>query len=757
MCNEPTRILLVEDDKTHADLVCRSFASLAAEFELTVAHTLADARNRLGKFSFDLVVADLRLPDGKGTALLSTDGGSESPPVVVVTSAGNEQEAVEAIKSGAMDYVVKSAENFADMPHLARRTLKESHRLIEQRQIEDRLRTLSSMVEQSSEGMALVDRAGNILFVNEAFAAMHGYAPSELGGKHLSVFHTAGQMSEVEAANRQILDTGRFSGEIWHARRDGSVFPTLMHNSVFRDESGNVIGIIGTLRDITERKRMATQYRDLVEKEKDIIFALDLEGNVTFINPAVEAILGHTPEEMTGMNMRGFLPEDGWEKSAAELRQLVEMGELAGEAVLLDKAGQLRHVEYTSTVIDEGGEPVGVRGIVRDITQRKHAEQEIRKARDELELRVEERTIELSAANAALRDLIAKRKRAEEARLESEIRFRRLFDNLPDFVVVVDREAKILFANGRSKVPDPEKLAGTFGFSYIAPQDVDSCREAFERSFATGEVQSVQCGTIYDEWLDCRIVPLTEEGTAHAAMIICTDISDRKRSQEALRQERHLLRRLLDLHERERQVMAYEIHDGFAQQLTGALFLLQGFRQQQEKDPQAARETFEMGLKSVADAIDETRRLINGLRPPILDEAGIVVAIDYLVCEAAEQHGLNAEFVQDVQFDRLAPPLETTVFRIVQESLTNVRRHSGSSRVKVTLTGHNDRLRVEIQDWGTGFDPDQVDENHFGLRGIRERARLLGGLASIDASPAGGTRIVVELPLLEDISADQAG
>jgi PAS domain S-box-containing protein len=406
-------------------------------------------------------------------------------------------------------------------------------------------------------------------------------------------------------------------------------------------------------------------------------------------------------------------------------------------------------------VIYEGGEAVGTQGILRDVTQRKQADEELRKARDELELRVEERTIELSATNDALRDEIAQRRRAEEARMESEIRFQRLFENLPDFVIVVDREAKIRFTNGKSKAPDSEKLAGTLGFGYIAPQDRGACQEAFELAFDTGEVQSVQCETVYDRWLDCRIVPLDEEGARAAAMIICTDVSDSKLSQEALQRERHLLRRLLDLHERERQVLAYEIHDGFAQQLTGALFQLQGFRQQQAKDPEAAQEPFEMGLKSISKAIDETRQLINGLRPPILDEEGIVAAIDYLICEVTGQCGLEVEFVRDLQVIRLAPPLETTVFRIVQESLSNVRRHSGSKRAKVSLTGNDDRLNLEVKDWGVGFDPEAVDETHFGLRGIRERARLLGGEAVVDTSLGHGTRIGVDLPLLERMSPDQ--
>jgi len=131
--------------------------------------------------------------------------------------------------------------------------------ITERKRTEEELRLLSSVAEQSTEGMAVVDLEGNLLFVNNAFAAMHGYTADELAGKHLSVFHTPEQIPSVEAANRQIQQTGEFSGEIWHVRRDGTTFPTLMYNSLLRDEKGNPIGMIGTVRDITERKKMEEQ------------------------------------------------------------------------------------------------------------------------------------------------------------------------------------------------------------------------------------------------------------------------------------------------------------------------------------------------------------------------------------------------------------------------------------------------------------------------------------------------------------------
>ena len=144
----------------------------------------------------------------------------------------------------------------------------------------------------------------------------------------------------------------------------------------------------------------------------------------------------------------------------------------------------------------------------------------------------------------------------------------------------------------------------------------------------------------------------------------------------------------------------------------------------------------------------EARRLIGGLRPPVLDEAGVVPAIEYLVAEHQRHDGPEIEFVHEVQFDRLAPPLESALFRIVQECLTNACRYSQSPKVRVELRQAGDRVRIDVQDWGVGFDLKQIGDGHFGLRGIRERARLLGGTVSIQTAPQQGTHVTVEFPLI---------
>ena len=118
----------------------------------------------------------------------------------------------------------------------------------------DLIRILWAAVEQSSEGIAITDMEGNLQYFNSAFAKKHGYTPDELIGKNLSVFHTPKQVFSVKQANRQLKNTGEFKAELWHLRNDGSVFPGFMYNSLIMDERNNPIGMMGTLRDISDLK-----------------------------------------------------------------------------------------------------------------------------------------------------------------------------------------------------------------------------------------------------------------------------------------------------------------------------------------------------------------------------------------------------------------------------------------------------------------------------------------------------------------------
>ncbi|MBW2350278.1 MAG: PAS domain S-box protein [Deltaproteobacteria bacterium] len=165
-------------------------------------------------------------------------------------------------------------------------------KLDEQGLIEERIKLLSLAIEQSSEGIAVVDLGGNLEYLNDACAKMHEYTSEELFGKHLSVFHTPQQMLSVEAANQQLEETGDFKGEIWHVTRNGTKFPTLMHNLLIRDATNKPIGMMRTVRDISGIKQAQEALRESEEKFRFIfeavptsIVLIDKDGQIVDINP----------------------------------------------------------------------------------------------------------------------------------------------------------------------------------------------------------------------------------------------------------------------------------------------------------------------------------------------------------------------------------------------------------------------------------------------------------------------------------------
>lgn len=197
--------------------------------------------------------------------------------------------------------------------------------------------------------------------------------------------------------------------------------------------------------------------------------------------------------------------------------------------------------------------------------------------------------------------------------------------------------------------------------------------------------------------------------------------------------------------EQERRLLAYEIHDGFVQDATGAMMHLETLLVTGRIPEGPVHQEVELALRLVRRAVGEARRVIGGLLPPILEEQGVVAALEYWIDEQMPG-GPSIELHVETPWQRWEPLLEGTVYRIVQEALNNVRRHSRSERAEVRLTQQGDLLRVEVRDWGIGFDPKDIAGERFGLRGIGERARLLGGRAEITSVPGQGTRVVVDLP-----------
>ena len=163
------------------------------------------------------------------------------------------------------------------------------------------------------------------------------------------------------------------------------------------------------------------------------------------------------------------------------------------------------------------------------------------------------------------------------------------------------------------------------------------------------------------------------------------DITERRRAQEALRQEKEVLKQLLAASDQERQMIAYEIHDVLAQKIAAARMHFEVFASIVTGKAAEAQRAQAETARLLDDSMTEVRRLIGGLRPPILDERGVVAAIEHFAHDSRNHAGVQIEFHSDVDFERLEPTLENTLLRIVQEGVYNARRHGRSDRVRIEL------------------------------------------------------------------------
>ncbi len=225
--------------------------------------------------------------------------------------------------------------------------------------------------------------------------------------------------------------------------------------------------------------------------------------------------------------------------------------------------------------------------------------------------------------------------------------------------------------------------------------------------------------------------------------------------QEKSAHERALARmveKVVFAQEDERRRIAYDLHDGIAPLIVSAKQHLDTCSDLWSDASRAARELAK-GLDRLERAIVETRRVLMALRPSAVDALGLVAALRTSLAEAAREAGWSVSFAENLRDSRLPAPVETAVFRIVQEAVANASKHARTARLEVDLHREAGWLALEVRDYGVGFaagaepEADRATCRGLGLLGMHERARLLGGSCTIESQPGRGTRIRVRLPL----------
>jgi two-component system, NarL family, sensor histidine kinase DevS len=228
---------------------------------------------------------------------------------------------------------------------------------------------------------------------------------------------------------------------------------------------------------------------------------------------------------------------------------------------------------------------------------------------------------------------------------------------------------------------------------------------------------------------------LAETFAARAALAV--DLSERI--------ARDSLRRVVEGQELERRRLARELHDETGQALTSILLGLKAL-EERSKDP-ASRAATEELRELVVSTLQDVRRLAVELRPSALDDFGLVAALERLAESFAEQTGISVDFQTALADERLPEEVETALYRIVQESLTNVVKHAQARRVSILLARKDGAVKAVVEDDGQGFDPAEQTDDGYGLMGMRERLALLGGRLEVESGHDGGTTIAAEVPV----------
>ncbi|MGF6400260.1 PAS domain S-box-containing protein [Pseudomonas frederiksbergensis] len=369
---------------------------------------------------------------------------------------------------------------------------------------------------------------------------------------------------------------------------------------------------------------------------------------------------------------------------------------------------------------------------------------------DHLEHEVRDRTREARHLAA----IAEERKRAEQLLLESEQRYRDIFDNSQDplfLLEVTDGGLRFIEVNpalesaigvGRAE------LIGKTIEQTLAPQALATAMAKYQRCVDSDapldEEEEVQLPAGLRTFHTTLIPVRDASGCVQRVVCIARDITERKHAQRVLHSYRESTR------EEERKRIAREIHDELGQQLTALRMGVSLLRLQFGSGQPLLVERVEALMGRIDAVIQVVRNVATSLRPAALD-MGLIPALEWLVAEFSHNAGIACSLRACTDRLELDDERATAIFRLIQESLTNVARHAQASRVEIHLQRSADHVFIEVRDDGKGFDPKQLSKHTLGMLGMRERGSMLGGTVSVDSAPGQGVRVQVAIPFQTDL------
>lgn len=555
-----------------------------------------------------------------------------------------------------------------------------------------------------------------------------------------------------------------------------------------------------------ELLRMKTSLESILNNTMDVVFTVKRDGTISYINPQSEIITGYRQEEVKGKHFMELVPEHlkkfmrgKWEEINKGIHGKYEME-------ILKADGTLTYCLVSQSLV-EGFDEVLI--TLRDISRRKQIEEALRKSYVELEDRVRERTAEIEKVNKDLINQIAECKRMEEAFRQSEaslhahVQQQAVLAELgqhalmgTDITALMDRAVKLLsrtlkvqFCKVLELLPDGKVLLLKAGTGWKKGLIGHAVVTAGTESQAGYTLLSREPVIVKDFRAEIRFdgPPLLHDHGVVSGMSVIIYGKDRpfgvlgihtakqrtftenesnflkgvanilgmtvehKKAEEELKDSSEQLRKLSaylqSVREEERANVSREIHDELGQVLTAMKIEISMLANRLDLNSGSFSKT-ESIMQKIDDTIRSVKRICTELRPTILDHFGLSAAIEWQVEEFQNLTGIEGRAFFEPREIILDQDLSTAVFRIFQESLTNVTRHANATAVKVSLKLKNGNIVLEVKDNGTGITKKQFsDPKSFGIMGIRERVNFFGGNVKITGIKDKGTTLIVSIPL----------
>ena len=497
------------------------------------------------------------------------------------------------------------------------------------------------------------------------------------------------------------------------------------------------------------------KFRDLVDNSLVGIYRTNLEGKIFYINEALVKMLEFdSPEEMMSESVLAYYKD--YEDRERLVEILKKVGRVDGfEFDLLTKKNQTRNV-LLSAVLDQDV----IAGMIMDISERKQAEEALQATHEELERQVEKRTAELVRTNKSLHQEIQERTQVEEALRESEERFRTIFEKSRDAICVIDEGGHYLMVN--------EAMCELTGVSreellkkhYSAFMEVDTF--ALVEEYWSGRKRKEPSPSRYELELirpdgDIRIVEnvpaVIQLPDTPVTLAILRDVTERRLMEDALESMRS---KLLNLQESERSRISRVLHDTIGQNIGILDFNLATIVEILDA---TSRESISGLIDNMRNVIRETgdklRDISSGLHPRLVQELGLVAGIHNLIDRFKGATGIEVHSSIHITELHIDEAVEVNLYRIVQEALTNIVKHSKCSSVLFEMSVEDGRLGVMVKDNGTGFSLKDVSQRDIEQRGMglfimEERAKAIGGRLQINSESGQGTELQVEVAVTEE-------